>query len=106
MGPGKSRVGRLRVAQLASLVDSLAGQAEVRDRRQSFTVWNTFRPARLRPGHFIPLLGGGVLIRQPALRLGFDLKGIGLSPVGDRTELWCGSASERKIGAIYARPTT
>ncbi|MEE7487029.1 hypothetical protein [Methylobacterium oryzae] len=80
--PDHTRVGCLGVAQLPGLVDRLAGQAEVGDGgggRRAFPA-GTLAPA-LRPGYFAPLQRGVVLIREPALGLCLDLKGVGLGPV-------------------------
>jgi hypothetical protein len=64
------------------LVDRLVSQAEVGNGGNGVPAWNTVRdvgaPARLR-GHLAPLLRGVVLIPQPALGMGLDLRSIGLA---------------------------
>jgi hypothetical protein len=60
----------------------------------------------VRPTRLTPVLRGIVLVRQPALGLGLDFQGIGLSLVRDAAKAWCGSAPESTAGATNARDPT
>lgn len=95
----------LRVAQLPGLMDRRAGQAEVRDGRD-IPGWNIPFALAAMALNFAPLLRGVVLVGQPALGLGLDFCGVRHRPVGCCSEVWCGSAPERRNSATYARATT
>ncbi|MCJ2059178.1 hypothetical protein MKL09_21880 [Methylobacterium sp. J-048] len=70
-----ARIGRLGVAQLAGLVHLLTGEAQVGDGSPHVPVRNMSGVLPL-DSHFAPLLRGVVLIREPALGLRFDLRGV------------------------------
>ncbi|KAA0120998.1 hypothetical protein CIW48_26185 [Methylobacterium sp. P1-11] len=71
---------------LPGLVDCLAGQAKVRNRRGGRRMFpaGTFAPTGR---NLAPLLCRVVLIREPALGLCLYLEGIGLGPVCSRDQL-------------------
>ena len=73
--PDHARVGRLGVAQLAGLVDCLAGQAEIRDGRDVPT-GNIPLALAAVPLDLAPLLRRVVFVGQPALGLGIGIQSV------------------------------
>lgn len=69
-------IGLLCIADDASFMDRLSGEAEVggRRRRNRVLVRNAFPCSVMCTDHLSSVLRGVVLVRQPALRLGLDVE--------------------------------